>query len=53
MPRPNPETAEEYQARVKRSCEEQLAAQERRLQESAARKLKQEQERERGTYCSP
>jgi hypothetical protein len=38
---------------IKRSCEEQAAAQERRALESAARKLRQEKERERGTSCVP
>ena len=42
------ETPEEYKERLRRSREEQLEAQARRKQESIARKIRQEMEREQG-----
>ncbi len=46
---PMRESAEEYAQRVRKSREEQVAAQERRKREDAARKVRQEQDRERGS----
>jgi hypothetical protein len=43
-----PESKEEYEQRLKRDLEARAAAEERRVQESAARKIKQEQERQQG-----
>ena len=42
------ETPEEYKERLRRSREEQLEAQARRKEESIARKIRQETEREQG-----
>jgi hypothetical protein len=43
-----PESKEEYELRLKRDLEARAAAEERRAQENAARKIKQEQERQQG-----
>jgi hypothetical protein len=47
---PSTETDEQYEARVRRNHEEQLAAQERRAKEDAERKLRVEKEREKGQH---
>lgn len=47
-PERDPESEEEYQARLKRSREEQVAAEERRKKEDAERKARLEKERIRG-----
>jgi hypothetical protein len=46
--RPEPETPEEFEARIRRRREEQAAATERRKKEDAERKARQEREREQG-----
>jgi hypothetical protein len=46
--RPEPESAEQYQERLRLRREEQVAAEERRAKEDIERKIRLEKEREQG-----
>ena len=50
--RPEPESQEQYQERLRRRREEQVAAEERRAREDAERKIRLEKEREQGALMS-